>query len=71
MANSVQKSFGEPSKAVTELITTALAPVAASLAVSHTIEEAAMILTLFVAAGAVLLAVVGRALLAPNDDIRA
>ena len=29
-----------------------------------------MILTLLVAAGAVLLAVIGRALLAPNDDIR-
>jgi hypothetical protein len=29
-----------------------------------------MILTLLVAAGAVLLAVLGRALLAPNDDIR-
>jgi hypothetical protein len=29
-----------------------------------------VILTLLVAAGAVLLAVLGRALLAPNDDIR-
>jgi hypothetical protein len=29
-----------------------------------------MILTLLVAAGAVLLAVIGRALLAPNADIR-
>jgi len=33
-------------------------------------KEATVILTLLVAAGAVLLAVFGRALLAPNDDIR-
>ena len=65
-----------PAKAVTELIAALLVPVAASLALSHTIgpargrEETAVIVTLFVAAGAVLLAVIGRALLAPNDDIR-
>ena len=33
-------------------------------------KEANMIVTLLVAAGAVLLAVLGRALLAPNDEIR-
>ena len=33
-------------------------------------EEATVILTLLIAAGAVLLAVIGRALLAPNDDVK-
>ena len=32
-------------------------------------EEATVILTLLVAAGAVLLAVIGRALIAPRDDL--
>jgi hypothetical protein len=61
---------------VNGLITALPAPVAASLAVNHTIgpaqgeeKEATVILTLLVAAGAVLLAVIGRALLAPRDDI--
>jgi hypothetical protein len=33
-------------------------------------QEATVILTLLIAAGAVLLAVIGRALLAPNDDVK-